>query len=214
MKAQARRENFEKTVLPHLGAAYNLARWLTRNDQDAEDVVQEACLRAFRFFGAFRNGDARIWLLKIVRNTCYTQLLKKRSRAPATTFDEEIHSDAGDSLTPEVLLLRSVDTKLLRQALEELPVTFRNVLVLRELEGLSYSEIAEVSNIPLGTVMSSLSRARERLRQSLTVLLKKDTKDLPGKRAPAGADECQWTPLNELNRETSRLERIGTRYQQ
>jgi len=214
MKAQARRENFEKIILPHLGAAYNLARWLTRNDQDAEDMVQEACLRAFRFFGSFRNGDARIWLLKIVRNTCYTQLLKNRSRKPATTFDEEIHSDEGDSLSPEALLLRSVDTKLLRQALEELPLTFRNVLVLRELEGLSYSEIAEVSNIPLGTVMSSLSRGRERLRQSLTVLLKKDKKDGPAKRAPARTDERQRTHSNELSRETSQLERIWTHYHQ
>lgn len=190
MKEQTSRGNFENEILPHLGAAYNLAHWLTRNDQDAEDAVQEACLRAFRFFGAFRNGDARIWLLKIVRNTCYTQLVKNRSREPATTFDEKIHSEEGDSLSPEALLLQSADSQLLRQALEELPVKFREVLVLRELEGLSYSEIAEVSNIPLGTVMSSLSRGRERLRQSLTGLLKKDG---PGKRAPASTDAHQWT---------------------
>ena len=162
--------NFENGVLPHLDAAYNLARWLTRNDEDAEDGVQEACLRAFRFFGGFRGGDARAWLLKIVRNTCYTQLLKNRSREPATTFDEEIHGEDDDFTNPETLLLRSADRQLLRQALEELPVNFREVLVLRELEGLSYREIAEVSNIRLGTVMSSLSRARQRLRHSLANL--------------------------------------------
>ena len=166
--------NFENSVLPHLDAAYNLARWLTRNDQDAEDAVQEACLRAFRFFGSFRGGDARNWLLKIVRNTCYTHLRNNRSRELATTFDEEIHSENSGSLNPEMLLMRGGDSQLLRQALEELPLKFREVLVLRELEGLSYSEIAEVSNIPQGTVMSSLSRARERLRQSLNCLLNKD----------------------------------------
>jgi RNA polymerase sigma-70 factor, ECF subfamily len=173
MEDQASPGNFENSVLPHLDAAYNLARWLTRNGQDAEDAVQEACLRAFRFFGSFRGGDARNWLLKIVRNTCYTQLQKNRPQELAT-FDEEIHSEDDGSMNPETLLLRSADSQLLRQALEELPVNFREVLVLRELEGLSYREIAEVSNIPQGTVMSSLSRARERLRQSLTSLLSKD----------------------------------------
>ena len=166
--------NFENSVLPHLDAAYNLARWLTRNDQDAEDAVQEACLRAFRFFGSFRGGDARNWLLKIVRNTCYTHLRNNGPRELATTFDEEIHSENSGSLNPEMLLMRGGDSQLLRRALEELPLKFREVLVLRELEGLSYSEIAEVSNIPQGTVMSSLSRARERLRQSLNCLLNKD----------------------------------------
>jgi len=166
--------NFENGVLPHLDAAYNLARWLTRNDQDAEDAVQEACLRAFRFFGSFRGGDARNWLLKIVRNTCYTQLQNNQPQEIATTFDEEIHSEKSGSMNPETLLMRSGDSHLLRQALEELPMKFREVLVLRELEELSYREIAEVSNVPQGTVMSSLSRARERLRQSLTSLLNKD----------------------------------------
>jgi RNA polymerase sigma-70 factor (ECF subfamily) len=189
MEEQASPANFENSVLPHLDAAYNLARWLTRNGQDAEDAVQEACLRAFRFFGNFRGGDARNWLLKIVRNTCYTQLQKNRPQEPAT-FDEEIHSEDDDSMNPETLLLRSADSQLLRQALEELPVNFREVLVLRELEGLSYGEIAEVSNIRLGTVMSSLSRARERLRQSLTRLRSKD-----GAReaASASTDEYQRT---------------------
>ncbi len=167
--------NFESSVLPHLDAAYNLARWLTRNEHDAQDMVQEAYLRAFRFFGGFRGGDTRAWLLQIVRNTCYTQLQNNRPQELATTFDEEIHSEKSGSMNPETLLLRSRDSQLLRQALEELPVNFREVLVLHELEGLSYSEIAEVSNIRLGTVMSRLSRARERLRQSLASLLSKNS---------------------------------------
>jgi RNA polymerase sigma factor (sigma-70 family) len=174
MEEQTSPGNFENSVLPHLDAAYNLARWLTRNDQDAEDMVQEAYLRAFRFFGGFRGEDARAWLLKIVRNTCYTQLQNNRPQELATTFDEEIHSEDDGSMNPETLLLRSADRQSLRHALEELPVNFREVLVLHELEGLSYSEIAEVSNIRLGTVMSRLSRARERLRQSLTSLLSKN----------------------------------------
>jgi RNA polymerase sigma factor (sigma-70 family) len=166
--------NFENGVLPHLDAAYNLARWLTRNEQDAEDAVQEACLRAFKFFNAFRGRNARAWLLKIVRNTCYTQVRNNRPQELATTFDEEIHSEKSCSMNPETLLMQGGDSQLLRRALEELPMKFREVLVLRELEELSYREIAEISNIPQGTVMSSLSRARERLRQSLTSLLNKD----------------------------------------
>ena len=190
MEEQSSPGNFENSVLPHLDAAYNLARWLTRNGQDAEDVVQEACLRAFRFFGGFRGGDARAWLLKIVRNTCYTQLQNNRPQELATTFDEEIHSEDDGSMNPEMLLLRSADSQLLTRALEELPVNFREVLVLRELEGLSYREIAEVSNIPQGTVMSSLSRARERLRQSLTSLL---SQDAAREAASASTDEHQRT---------------------
>lgn len=199
LKEEISSGNFENDLLPHLDAAYNLARWLTRNDQDAEDVVQEACLRAFRFFGGFRGGNTRAWLLKIVRNTCYTQLQKNRPRELAT-FDEEIHSEDDDSMNPETLLLRSADSQLLREALEELPVNFREVLVLRELEGLSYSEIAEVSNIRLGTVMSSLSRARDRLRQSLTSLLSKDG---AGKMVSASTRRRPVDRLDELNREIS-----------
>ena len=195
MEEQTSPGNFENSVLPHLDAAYNLARWLTRNGQDAEDVVQEACLRAFRFFGGFRGGDARAWLLKIVRNTCYTQLQNNRPQELATTFDEEIHSEDDGSMNPEMLLLRSADSQLLTRALEELPVNFREVLVLRELEGLSYREIAEVSNIPPGTVMSSLSRARERLRQSLTSLL---SQDAAREAASASTDEHQRT--DSINR--------------
>ena len=168
MTEQTRNASFEIDVLPHLGAAYNLARWLMRNTQDAEDMVQEACLRAFRFFGDFRGGDVRAWLLRIVRNTCYTNLQSNRPEELATTFDEEIHSEEGFFVSPEAVLLQGADRQFLRQALQELPVLFRELLVLRELEGLTYKELAEVTNVPLGTVMSSLSRARARLRKSLS----------------------------------------------
>jgi RNA polymerase sigma factor (sigma-70 family) len=162
-------------VLPYLDAAYNLARWLTRNEQDAEDLVQEGCLRAVRFFGDFRGTDARAWLLKIIRNTFYSQLQQTWRSKETTTFDEEIHSYKDGPPNPETLLLRNANSELLRKGLEELPVKFREVLALRELEGLSYREIAVVVDIPLGTVMSSLARARDRLRQSLTTLLDKET---------------------------------------
>jgi RNA polymerase sigma-70 factor (ECF subfamily) len=165
---------FEQVVLPHMDAAHNLARWLTRNDHDAQDVVQEAYLRALRFFEGFRGGDSRTWLLAIVRNTCFTWLQQNRAPEPTTEFDEEIHSAEGDVPTPETLLLQGADKELVRQALEELPTQFREVLVLRELEGLSYKEIADVIGIPLGTVMSGLARARQRLRQSLTNALAKE----------------------------------------
>ena len=147
--------------MPHLDAAYNLARWLTRNDTDAEDVVQEASLRAFKAFAGFRGGDGRVWLLTIVRHTCYTWLRQHRAHELTTEFNEETHSVEHD--TPETLLLARADTQLLRQALEALPVEFREVVILRELEGLSYKEIAGIADIPVGTVMSRLARARKRL---------------------------------------------------
>jgi RNA polymerase sigma factor (sigma-70 family) len=159
---------FDEAVLPHLDAAYNLARWLTRNTQDAEDVVQEAYLRAFRFFGGFRGGNARTWLLKIVRNTCYTWLHQNRAQQVTAPFDEQVHTDVAESQNPETLLLRKADGQLLNQALEELPAAFREVLVLLELEGLSYKQIADVLEIPVGTVMSRLARARHRFRESLS----------------------------------------------
>src|SRR5262249_45547447 len=152
-------------VLPHLDAAYNLARWLTRNDQDAEDVVQEACLRAVRFFGGFRGGDSRAWLLTIVRKASYSWLQQNRAHGLATPFDEEIHSVEGDS--PETIVLKDTDRQTLKYALEELPVEFREVVILRELEGLSYKEIADVTDVPVGTVMSRLARARQRLQRCL-----------------------------------------------
>jgi RNA polymerase sigma-70 factor (ECF subfamily) len=164
--------NFDEHVLPHLNAAYGLARWLTANRQDAEDVVQEACLRAFRFFGGFRGGDARAWLLKIVRNTSYTWLRRNRALEPATVFDEEIHGRDGERSDASTVLVQRADRQLIERALSELPVRFREVLVLRELEGLSYGEIAAVAGIPKGTVMSSLARARRRLRESVINLMK------------------------------------------
>jgi RNA polymerase sigma factor (sigma-70 family) len=166
---------FEQAILPHLEAAYNLARWLTRRDQDAEDVVQEAYLRAFQFFGSFRGGDGRTWLLTIVRNTCYTWLQKNRLPEQATSFDEEKHSEAATvDDSPEALLLWTEDVEALRDALGELPAEFREVVVLRELEELSYKEIARIAGIPVGTVMSRLARGRERLQQILVKRLKKE----------------------------------------
>jgi RNA polymerase sigma factor (sigma-70 family) len=160
---------FEEVVLPHLDAAYNLAQWLTRNTQDAEDVVQEAYLRAFRFFSGFHGGNSRTWLLTIVRNTCYSWLEKNRTQERAATFDEQVHTDIVESQDPETLLFRKADAQSLQQALEELPTTFREVLVLVEMEGLSYKQVAEMLGIPVGTVMSRLARARRRLREYLSL---------------------------------------------
>ncbi len=162
--------SFEQAVLPHLDAAYNLARWLTRNEQDAEDVVQEAYLRAFRFFAGFRGGDARAWLLKIVRNTCYTWLHANRPLQDAAEFDENLFPPDSRALNPEEVVLQNDSRTLVRRALERLAPNYREVLVLRELEGMSYKEIADITGMPAGTVMSSLSRARDRLRQVLTDL--------------------------------------------
>ena len=168
-------EDFEQEVLPHLDAAYNLARWLTRNKQDAEDVVQEAYVRAFRFFGAFRGGNARAWLLRIVRNTCYNWLQENRPLQSAAEFDENLFGADPRTLNPEQALLQNASDKMIRQALEALPLKSREVLILRELEGMSYREIAETTGLPAGTVMSSLSRARGRLRHVLTTLMNEDT---------------------------------------
>jgi RNA polymerase sigma-70 factor, ECF subfamily len=163
--------NFEQAVLPHLDAAYNLARWLTHNQQDAEDIVQETFLRAFRFFPGFRGGDARAWLMKIVRNTCYTWLNENRPLQDATEFDENIFLPDSCVPNPEEAVLRNDSNILVREAMEKLSPNFREVLILRELEGMSYREIADITGMPVGTVMSSLSRARGRLRQVLTTLM-------------------------------------------
>jgi RNA polymerase sigma-70 factor, ECF subfamily len=159
------RERFEQLVLPYVDAAFNLARWLLRGRSDAEDVAQEALLRACRFFGGFHGGDARAWLLQIVRNTCYTWLEKNRPMDLSMEFDEELHQQT--SATPETLAIVADDRKRLTLALETLPPRFREVLVLRELEGCSYKEIAAITSIPIGTVMSSLSRARRQLYSTL-----------------------------------------------
>jgi RNA polymerase sigma-70 factor, ECF subfamily len=160
------RIRFEQLVLPHLDSAANLARWLLRNGADADDVVQEAMLRAYRFFERFRGGDARAWLLQIVRNSCFTWLEKNRSSELMIEFDEELHQHSAP--TPETLAAQADDRERLITALESLSPRFREVLVLRELEGCSYKQIGEITGIPLGTVMSTLSRARERLRRDLT----------------------------------------------
>jgi len=165
---------FESALLPHLAAAYNLARWLVRNDHDAEDLVQDAYLRAFNSFDGFHGGDGRGWILTIVRNTCYTWLQQSRNRGVAEVFDEELHTLEDHSRNPEVELLQTVDSQLLRQTLEKLPVEFREILVLRELEGMSYREIADLAGIPVGTVMSRLARGRERLQQQLAHRVKKE----------------------------------------
>ena len=159
---------FEQAVLPHLDAAYNLARWLLRSPHDAEDLVQEALLRAFQAVGGFRGEDGRAWLLATVRNACYTWLRRNRSQEEITAFDEAIHTPDGQALNPERMALREADGVRVRQALEKLPAEFREVLVLREIEGLSYKEIGAVSDIPVGTVMSRLARARGRLLRELS----------------------------------------------
>jgi RNA polymerase sigma-70 factor, ECF subfamily len=166
--------NFELAALPHLDAAYNLARWLTRNEQDAQDVAQEAYLRAFRFFSGFRGGDARAWLLKIVRNTFHTWSQGNRPLQEAAEFDENFFPPDSDAPNPEEVVLQNDSDTLVRKALEMLPSTAREVLILRELEGMSYKEIADITGVPMGTVMSSLSRARGRLRQVLATLMNRD----------------------------------------
>jgi RNA polymerase sigma-70 factor, ECF subfamily len=165
-------QRFEEAILPHMDAAYNLARWLTRNEHDAQDIVQEAYLRAFKFFDGFHGLDGRAWLLTTVRNTCYTWLEQNRRSQSAASFDEEIHTVDEDATNPSVLALKSGDVKMVRESLEELPDEFREVVVLRDLEELSYKQIAEVINAPLGTVMSRLARARSRLKRILCSRLK------------------------------------------
>ena len=159
--------SFEEVALPHITAAYNLARWLTRNDHDAQDVVQEAYLRALKFFPGFRGSDGRPWLLKIVRNTCFTWLQRNRPREAAMVSEDEMDAVESGEPDPEALMLKKADEELLQRALAELPIEFREVVIMRELEGLSYREIAEVADIPIGTVMSRLARARTRLQQRL-----------------------------------------------
>ena len=159
--------SFEATMLPHLDAAHSLARWLVRNPEDAQDVVQEAYMRAFRSFGGFRGGNGRAWLLTIVRNTSYTLLKKNGAVDTSTSFDEEIHASPDESVSPAAVLERSEDAGLIEAAMNELPAEFREILTLRHQEDLSYKEIAEILRIPQGTVMSRLARARARLAECL-----------------------------------------------
>jgi RNA polymerase sigma-70 factor, ECF subfamily len=164
---------FEQLVLPHIDNAFNLARWLLRSRADAEDVAQEALLRACRFFRGFHGGDARAWLLQIVRNTCYSWLEKNRPRELMVEFDEELHPQP--IATPESIAIADESRERLTRALETLPPRHREVLVLRELEGCSYKEIAAITSIPIGTVMSSLSRARRQLHSALANSSHKET---------------------------------------
>jgi RNA polymerase sigma-70 factor (ECF subfamily) len=156
-------ERFTECVLPHLDAAHNLARYLMRDAHEAEDAVQEAFLKAMRHFGGLRGVDGRAWLLSIVRNTCFTQLRRRRSGGERVEFDEEIHSSGTETSAPETDLATSIAAESVREGLSGLAAEFREALVLRELEGLSYKEIAQVAGVPIGTVMSRLARGRKQL---------------------------------------------------
>jgi RNA polymerase sigma-70 factor (ECF subfamily) len=165
------RRRFELLALPHLDAAYNLARWLTGNAEDASDVVQEAYLRAFRYFGAYKGGNMRVWLLTIVRNS-FTNWVRENRSARLVFSGEVLEADGAEETLwgtkprdPEALLLASIDAESLDRLMGRLPPEHREVLVLRELEDLSYREIASVTNVPVGTVMSRLARARLALRR-------------------------------------------------
>ena len=166
--------SFEALMLPHLDAAQNLAKWLLRNEQDAQDVVQEAYLRALKSFSGFHGSNGRAWLLTIVRNTSYTLMKKNRAVDLTTTFDEEKHATDYESANPAALLERMEDAELVRKGMDQLPTEFREILVLRHLEGLSYKEIADIAQIPPGTVMSRLARARGKLKECLATRIGKE----------------------------------------
>jgi len=176
------RESFDAVVLPHLDAAHRLARWLMRDEHDAEDLVQEALLRAFRSFRTFTGGNGKAWFLRIVRNTCYGWRASGFA-APTDPFDEEQHSRPLTASDPEALLLHTDDVRLIQQAMSGMPERVRQLLVLRELEGLSYRELAVVMGIPIGTVMSGLSRARHALRSALADQMKQPV--IPGRTGPS-----------------------------
>jgi RNA polymerase sigma-70 factor (ECF subfamily) len=166
------RQQFNETVLPHVNDALTLARWLTGNAADAEDVVQEACLRAFRAIDTARNTESRAWLLAIVRNTAFTWISKNRPKTVITTDDEGLFEQAGLQMvetqaSPEAILIEKADAEQLHRAIAALPLSYREVLVLREIEGLSYQQISKLLSIPMGTVMSKLARARNLLIQRI-----------------------------------------------
>ena len=171
--AMDEQKRFQEVVLPHLDDALSLARWLTGNLSDAEDVVQEACIRAFGAIASVK-GNARAWLLVIVRNTAFTWLAKNRPKAVVVTDDDRIFEQAGlemtdrsDTATPEAMMIAQADADLVQRAIAGLPISYREVLVLREIEGLSYKEISDIVSIPVGTVMSRLARARSQLIQRI-----------------------------------------------
>lgn len=167
MAGGPKQARFERALLPHLDAAHNLARWLLGNAQDAEDVVQDAFVRALTFFDSFHGEDGRGWLLAIIRNTCYDFLRKSRRVTQMLGPVEQLDLAADTALSPEAEQLRQADARLVRESIEALPAEYREVLVLREMEGLSYKEIAQVAGVPIGTVMSRLARARQRLEAAL-----------------------------------------------
>ena len=168
-------QGFERMALEHLNGAFNLARWLTGNEEDAEDVVQEAYLRAARFFGNYRGGDGRAWLMAIVRNTCYSWLKKNRPMEKQESLDEEVHQPAGrEGDQPEAALIQRAELAMVREELETLPVEYREVIVLREFEGMSYKEIADVADVAIGTVMSRLARARKMIEEKLKARVRKE----------------------------------------
>jgi RNA polymerase sigma-70 factor (ECF subfamily) len=164
MNDEQNRARFEDLLLPLMSDAYNLARWLMRNQEDAEDMVQESYLRAFRFFSSFHEGkNCRAWFLRIVRNTCYNGLSARNLKQKQVPLDSESDEIADTSPLPPANLSKKAAAEAVREAIAALPVDFREVVVLRELEGLSYKEISEVSGVPIGTVMSRLARARHQL---------------------------------------------------
>jgi RNA polymerase sigma-70 factor (ECF subfamily) len=159
---------FEEAILPHLDAAYNLARWLTGNEQDARDMAQESLLRAFRFFGNFRGGNPRAWLLTIVRNTVYTWFKQRQAHDRVLQADEAMEEFEDVAVNPAVLLERTANIELVRDAIAQLPTEFREAIVLREMENLSYKEIADIAGVRIGTVMSRIARGRRQLQIILT----------------------------------------------
>jgi RNA polymerase sigma-70 factor (ECF subfamily) len=181
----------------HMDSAYNLARYLMRNETEAEDVVQSAYLRAISHFAGFRGGDGRAWLLMIVRNSCYDRLRKLGASRQDTDFDETLHSGGRQNHDPETALLRAERSELLRKSLAELPAESREVLILRELEQLSYREIADIAGIPVGTVMSRLNRARQRLQQGVSAHLDGGKKDGTNELPYRGSDDVRRNTWSE-----------------
>jgi RNA polymerase sigma-70 factor (ECF subfamily) len=169
MSTETEREKaarFESIMIPHLDAAYNLARWITRREEAADEAVQEAYLRAFRYFDSFTGGDGRVWLLAIVRNCCLSSY--RRQKAIEVVFDERSHGTDSGEPTPEESLLKRDATRSVRHCIDALPREFREVLVMRELEEFSYRQIADMTELPIGTIMSRLSRARKRVQDCMT----------------------------------------------
>jgi RNA polymerase sigma factor (sigma-70 family) len=168
MNDQGRRIHFENQMLPLVSEAYNLARWMMKNEPDARDVVQDAYLKAFRYFGSFHGDSGRAWLLRIVRNVCYDALRARDSQHKIISLDEETAAEVPDSKpTPNVLAIQNSTKLRIREALEALPLEFKTVIILREFDGCSYKEISEIVGVPVGTVMSRLARARRQLARLL-----------------------------------------------